>query len=241
VTVDNPQLQPRPGITANAHIILAERTNALRIANAALRFRPPEGAPVVGLTNTAAGDLSLPKPEPVKRAASGPFAGLPEPPWSAEQRRPNPGEREQWLASLSPEDRDRAQKSMDEMRARRAQGGSGFGGGGGGGGGSGGGQGPGFAGGGGTSQTQRNNEVEGPRDQVLYLLEKQPTAAGDAPPALKAVTVKLGISDGATTEVLAGLKDGDLVVIGMETQMAASGQPANPFMRTPFGGPPRGR
>jgi HlyD family secretion protein len=56
------------------------------------------------------------------------------------------------------------------------------------------------------------------------------------------VTVKLGISDGANTEVIEGLKEGDLVAIGTVTLATASGQPANPFMRTPFGGgPPRGR
>jgi HlyD family secretion protein len=51
VTVDNRDLKLRPGMTANASIVLSERTNAFKIANAALRFRPPEGAVVTGLTN----------------------------------------------------------------------------------------------------------------------------------------------------------------------------------------------
>ena len=43
VGVDNAELKLRPGMTANASIVIAERKNALRVPNAALRFRPPEG------------------------------------------------------------------------------------------------------------------------------------------------------------------------------------------------------
>jgi len=58
---------------------------------------------------------------------------------------------------------------------------------------------------------------------------------------LRGIPVKIGISDGVSTEVLEGLKDGDSVVTGTSTLLASSIQPANPFMRGPFGGPPRGR
>ncbi|NCD21721.1 MAG: efflux RND transporter periplasmic adaptor subunit [Spartobacteria bacterium] len=44
VDVDNPDLKLRPGMTANAAVITARRENALRLPNAALRFRPPAGA-----------------------------------------------------------------------------------------------------------------------------------------------------------------------------------------------------
>ena len=46
VDVDNGELKLRPGMTANASIITAKREDVLRLPNAALRFRPPEGAVV---------------------------------------------------------------------------------------------------------------------------------------------------------------------------------------------------
>ena len=57
-----------------------------------------------------------------------------------------------------------------------------------------------------------------------------------APGASKptAVTIKTGISDGVTTEVLEGLKEGDRVVTGM-TENGAAPTPAS----NPFGGGPR--
>lgn len=46
VDVDNGDLKLRPGMTANASVVTARRANALRLPNAALRFRPPAGAAV---------------------------------------------------------------------------------------------------------------------------------------------------------------------------------------------------
>jgi HlyD family secretion protein len=50
VTVDNSDLKLLPGMTANVSITVAQRANALKIPNGALRFRPPETA--VSKTNT---------------------------------------------------------------------------------------------------------------------------------------------------------------------------------------------
>lgn len=44
ITVENPEMRLLPGMTANLRITVDERPTALRIPNAALRFRPP-GAP----------------------------------------------------------------------------------------------------------------------------------------------------------------------------------------------------
>jgi HlyD family secretion protein len=229
VDVENADLKLRPGMTANASIVTAERKGVLRIPNAALRFRPPEGAVVRGETNAPAGVPGAGAPPAAKLATSGPFAGLPEPPWTTEGRRPNPGEREQWLATLKPDEREKAQKVMDEMRARMAQGG-GFGGGGGGG----------FGGGGG-AERPRASEPDGPRNQTVYLLGKEKTATGGEIEILTATPVKLGISDGSATEVLEGLKEGDVVITGTVTQVAAVPATTSPFGGSPFGGPPRGR
>jgi HlyD family secretion protein len=51
IDVDNPDLKLRPGMTANVTFVYAERPNALRVPNAALRFKPtPEmlGQPAAG-------------------------------------------------------------------------------------------------------------------------------------------------------------------------------------------------
>jgi len=52
IDVNNDDLKLRPGMTATASIITSQRTNVLRAPNAALRFRPTEGALVTGATNS---------------------------------------------------------------------------------------------------------------------------------------------------------------------------------------------
>jgi HlyD family secretion protein len=44
ITVDNPEQKLFPGMTADVSILVAERTNALKIPNIALRFTPPDNA-----------------------------------------------------------------------------------------------------------------------------------------------------------------------------------------------------
>jgi HlyD family secretion protein len=51
VEVANPELKLKPGMTANVSITVAQRKDALRLPNAALRFRPPE--PTVAPASTA--------------------------------------------------------------------------------------------------------------------------------------------------------------------------------------------
>ncbi|MEA3207171.1 MAG: HlyD family secretion protein [Chthoniobacter sp.] len=118
ISVDNPDLKLKPGMTASVSIIVAQRDDVVKVTNAALRFRPPE-------TVAAAAAATPASPAP-------PAAGM---------RRPGGG-------------------------GRRA----------------------------------------GPRaERKVYVLA--PGAANPEP-----VSVKLGISDGIATEVLEGLKEGDLVV-----------------------------
>jgi len=42
ITVDNPDLRLRPGMTANVSVIVAEKKEILKVPNAALRFKPSE-------------------------------------------------------------------------------------------------------------------------------------------------------------------------------------------------------
>ena len=44
ITVDNPEQKLFPGMTADVSILVAERTNVLKIPNTALRYTPPDGA-----------------------------------------------------------------------------------------------------------------------------------------------------------------------------------------------------
>lgn len=74
---------------------------------------------------------------------------------------------------------------------------------------------------------------EGPVTRTVYMIDKT------APPGeqrLKPVTIKTGISDAGFTEVIEGLKEGDVIVSGVVSPL-----PANPMMgggqRSPFGGP----
>ena len=209
VEVNNADLKLRPGMTANANILIAEHKDVLRVPNGALRFRPPAGAVILGVTNAPA------EKSKVELATSGPMAGLPVPPWQkGERRRPTDEERTAYESSLNAEQKQKYQEVVAAMRAARAAQGEG--------GGTGGGERP------------KRAEATGPRSVTLYVLEKEASAAGEKT-ALKLVTVKVGISDGALTEVLEGLNEGDQVVVGTVTTSAASAAPANPF-GSPFGG-----
>src|SRR2546425_632577 len=163
VEVDNKDLKLRPGMTANATIITAQRTNILYVPNAALRFRPPDDA-VIGSTNlaiAAAAGTNAPTAKSDKKseiATSGPFAGLPIPPWQAggERRRPTEQERSDYENSLTPAQKEKYRQVMAEIRARFAQRSQGDGAGGAGVGGPGGGGGFGMMSGGGRSGSQND-------------------------------------------------------------------------------------
>src|SRR6185369_7971929 len=211
VEVDNKDLKLRPGMTANATIITAQRTNILYVPKAART-----NVPVTKFNKSA------------EIATSGPFAGLPIPPWQAggERRRPSDQERSDYEASLTPEQKAKYQQVMAEMRARFAQRSQGDGAGGPGG--PGGGGGFGAMSGGGRSASQS----EGPAIRKVYLLDKERSAPGK--PVLAAVSVKTGISDGSNTEVQEGLKEGDVVITGTATSSTTTA--AAPTVN-PFGGP----
>src|SRR5438105_6706162 len=63
IGVSNPDLKLKPGMTANVSIIIAHKDNVLQLKNAALRYRPPEGAaeqPKAASASTAARSASSP-------------------------------------------------------------------------------------------------------------------------------------------------------------------------------------
>lgn len=234
VDVENKDLKLRPGMTANTRFITAEKKDVLKLPLAATRFRPPSGVTVIGDTNSATAKSA-------NQAAiiqGGPFAGLPEMPWMSERRPPTTAEQTAYQASLTREQKVKYEKAVAEFRARMAQGGwpgGSRGGGEGGGGPGGGGRGFGGASGGAGASLPQAQSKE-PRMGTVYVKE---TPAVDAPKSravLRAVTVKLGIADASSVEVMEGLRENDQVVSGTVTAQAGAAL-RNPF--SPFPGPPR--
>ncbi|MBX3734236.1 MAG: efflux RND transporter periplasmic adaptor subunit [Verrucomicrobiae bacterium] len=217
VEVDNRDMKLRPGMTANVTILTAQRTNVLRVPNAALRFRPPDTIRV-GSTNDAVARAAGPK-----APGAPPSDEMPVPPWVAEGRRPTEEERTRFEASLTPEQREQYRQMRERMRAMMAAGGGGPGGGGG--------AMSAMAGG------NRTPAADGPGIRTVYLVD--PDRSSPASTVLKAVSVRTGISDGTFTEIIEGLSAGDIVVSGLAAPTTAASAPTpNPF-GSPFGGPRR--
>jgi HlyD family secretion protein len=64
IQVKNPELKLRPGMTANASILVAQRENALKIPNAALRFRPEFAKREVAVSSKGAAPSPVPSSSP---------------------------------------------------------------------------------------------------------------------------------------------------------------------------------
>jgi len=183
VEVSNPDGRLLPGMTANVSIVIAERQEALKIPNAALRFRPPE---VAGKTNAAPQMLAQggrASPEGGGRGG-GPSAG-------------GPGGRGGLGAGGG-------------RRGDRGQGAE--------------------AGGlGGRPRPERQ------LTRTVYVLPSKADTKDKEPAKLKAVQIKVGISDGIMTEVTEGLAEGMQVVTGAFAAGPGAAQPGAPAAN-PFGG-----
>ncbi len=82
IDVDNPQLKLRPGMTANVNFTVANTENVLRVANAALRYRPSDKNPeeIQKLISALAGGVSADgrRPDSAGATASTPRQGSPQ-------------------------------------------------------------------------------------------------------------------------------------------------------------------
>jgi HlyD family secretion protein len=242
IDVPNPELKLKPGMTANVSVEIARRDNAMRVPNAALRFRPtdavfaalgqtPPGAeapdgraaggprPADGPAPAAAGDAGGPDLAPPPGGGGGGRGG---------GGRGNFADR---LQNMSPDEREQA---LERMRARgfdpTALGG-----------------GPGTGNGGGRRQAGNAQPAE-------PITARNPAATtidalfGPLAPVestgrvwryvdgqLRPVRVRLGITDGQATELLEGdIQPGTELVtnvtIGGEVQAPQQqGGIANPF------------
>ncbi len=237
ITVKNEDGKLKPGMTANVSIIVQQRPNVLRIANGALRVRvPQEVLAVAPGAPGAAGDAKAGAKGAEKGAVatttddermSATISIMKEIGFDRAAGMPATSEQVEKAKILAKE------KGLDPdlIAARLAAPGRGKGSKGGG---SSSGRGPSGPGG----DRGFNNTVV---QRTLYKFV-DPNAP-DKDKRLTPVNVKLGISDGFSTEVLEGLADGDTVITGviMPNQAAAAAmQPpgGNPFSggRSSFGG-----
>lgn len=207
IGVKNDGLKLKPGMTANVTITTARRDGVVRVPNAALRYRPPEGASVIGA--------------PAESAAAATNA----PPASAPSR---PGSGKGDLSSMPEEVRQRMLQRYDKNgdgqlddaeRAAMREAFRGRGGGGGPGGG-------GPPGGG----SRGNGDAAPGATKTVYVIDAASVAEGRGSGELRAVSVTTGITDGAYTEIASGIEEGANVVIGtVMVETEPQQQTTNPF------------
>jgi HlyD family secretion protein len=209
IDVPNRDLKLRPGMTANVTIVFDRRQNALKIPNAALRFRPPDsqragGARAGGRDASAAGESTGGPAGGAPAAGAGSGGGSTVGPGTAPDSARHGGHRGRGGAGA-----DSAHRSW--RGGARGQGG----------GWSGGGAAGAPAGGAVPGGVALGGRRGGARDQRVYVLGSDGK--------MKPVRVRTGITDGAFTEVVSGdLKEGDRIVIGMEGAAVRSDLPPPP-------------
>jgi HlyD family secretion protein len=205
VSAANPDLILLPGMTANVRIATAQKESVLKVANAALRYKPANAGPDTPKPTTSAGggtggpgggqmkerlvkELSLDADQQTQldgifSAMREKFAGardLPEAERGKAMERNRAEQREMISAVLRPEQK----KRYDEISAE--------------------------------SQSARAGGATGGSGRIWIV------GADDQP---KALTVRLGITDGTTTEIIADdVKEGMEVIVGTAT----AAKPATP-------------
>jgi HlyD family secretion protein len=234
IGVTNADFKLKPGMTATVSIITAQRNNALKIPNAALRFKPPEPATNQTLVARLLAKVGLGKETKPAATNAVPVVtgGSSNKVETAETAAPplTGNEAPEVLARRVREMRDRGEEPAPEIQAKLRelrQSGAlprmGPGGG---------------SGGGGSSSRPRS----APAWRTVYVLTTN-TPPGGGDPVIKPepVRVRVGITDTATSyaEVIEGLKEGDTVVTAAKLPAQAA-TPA-PGGQSPFGGPPRMR
>lgn len=209
VTTANPNLQLVPGMTANVRIVADSRENALKVPNAALRYRPPGVAAAKEAEAPAAGpgageaqarrqrlvdELKLDAAQQARldeifadlRSRMAELREVPEPDRRARGERLRGDMRQKINAMLSPEQ----QKKYGEIVA---------------------------------AETGRGGSTSG---RVFVV-------GTDGKP--QEVRLRLGLTDGNATEVTGGeLKEGAEVIVGNVERPAASPRPSGGAPRLPF-------
>jgi len=233
IGVTNADLKLKPGMTATVSITTAQRTNVLKIPNSALRFKPPEPSTNQTLVARLLAKVGLGKePKPARtNAVQVAKAGGTNKVETAENASPplTGNEPPEVLMRRVREMRARGEEPSPEVRAklrelfqsgalqRTGQGGGPMGGGAG------------------------SRPRSAPAWRNIYVLSTNTPPGGDDPVLMaRPVRVKVGITDGASTEITDGLQEGDTVITAVKLPAAQAAVQA-PAGQSPFGGPPRMR
>jgi HlyD family secretion protein len=220
INVDNKDLKLRPGMTANVSIVVASRENILRVPNAALRVRLPEGTVVTNASTPAA---SAP---PVSATLT------PTAPPARPERASGTGERPTREGGgngrrgggflpedATPELRQKAREIIAELGIDFRNG-------------------PPTA-----EQREQIRKLLIERGVLTAPTAGQPIVTprtvyrlpkGDKNAAPEAVPIKVGITDGSYSEATEGLAAGDVVITGLNVTPA--GGTAAPTTSNPFSG-----
>ena len=233
IGVTNTDFKLKPGMTATISIITAQRTNVLRVPNAALRFKPPEPSTNQTLVARLLAKVGLgkaPKAAPTNAVPVATAGGTNKVETAESASPPLTGnEPPEVLMRRVREMRDRGEEPSPEIRAKmrelfqsgalqRT------------------GQGGGPVGGGAGSRPR-----SAPAWRNIYVLTTNtPPGGGDPVLMPRPVRVRTGITDGSYTEITDGLQEGDTVITAVKLPMAQAAVQA-PAGQSPFGGPPRMR
>jgi HlyD family secretion protein len=210
ISAANPDMALLPGMTANVRVVVDSRASALKLPNAALRFRPP-GAP----------DAKAPNDAPPQAAGGQAVQQFRQ--RLAEDLKPDDAQKAR-LEEIFAEARQKFARVRD-VRAEAER----------------------------RKQVERIRVETNARIAEILKPEQKPAwerllaESGGRGAALsgrvyvlenaqpKAVEVRLGLSDGSSTEVLAGVDEGTEVIIGIEGRRGAEGaQPAGGLPRARF-------
>jgi HlyD family secretion protein len=191
ISVENDELKLKPGMTATVSIIVAHRTNVVRIPNSSLRFRMPDNLQY--LVVKAAKDGSSDDSQPAKKLS--------------------PEERRKAFVQLmqdagydrsggppSPQVREKLMTLAKQRGIELPEGMTG------------------------SAMRKGGASADAPVYRTIYRLPN-----GDLNAHPEAVVVKLGITDGAQTEIDEGINPGDVLITGAL-------QSNNPTSSSPFGG-----
>ncbi len=202
VSADNSELLLMPGMTANVHIVTAERTGVLKVPNAALRFRPQGVAASASPDAAVAGGRRPGQPSPEEQAERLTRALALTPDQQAKVRAifKTMGETARTLRQDGvPPEQMRArfgqlrQKAMVEVASLLDD-----------------------------TQKAKLDRLRTARGQEPQVAAGRVYRLG-ADGTLTPVAVRLGLDDGSATELLGGaLKPGDEVATGIETNKPAA-------------------
>jgi HlyD family secretion protein len=233
IAVTNADFKLKPGMTATVSITTAQRANVLKIPNTAFRFKPPEPSTNQTLVARLLAKVGLgkePKTAPTNTVPVAKAGGTNKVEAAENASPPLTGnEPPEVLMRRVREMRDRGEEPSPEIRAklrelfqsgalqRPGQGGGAMGGGAG------------------------SRPPSAPSWRNIYVLSTNTPPGGSDPVVMpRPVRVRTGITDGSSTEVTDGLKEGDTIITGVKLPAAQAAVQA-PAGQSPFGGPPRMR